>query len=85
MRDFTKGGFLVHRSRKERRTKETGLHPKRLRKLLDASGMLPEGSADLVDGNCLFDAQRASTLVLDASDGTRQIISDWTNYDGSAI
>ena len=31
---------------------ETKLHPKRLRKLLAASGTLPQGAADLVDGNC---------------------------------
>ncbi len=38
---------------------ETGLHPKRLRKLLRASGVLTDGSGDLVDANRLFDAQRA--------------------------
>ncbi|OKO80965.1 TniQ family protein [Bradyrhizobium sp. AS23.2] len=46
---------------------ETGLHPKRLRKLLQASGTLPEGSDGLVDGNCLFDAQRGYTLAAQAS------------------
>ena len=48
-------------------SKETGLHPKRLRKLLEAAGALPDGSADLADGNYLFDAQRASTLAAHAS------------------
>ena len=45
----------------------------RLRKLLQASRALPAGSADLVDGICLFDAQRASTLVLDASAATLSV------------
>lgn len=35
--------------------------------------MLPEGSADVVDGNCLFDAQRARTFVPDASVATLSI------------
>ncbi len=39
---------------------ETKLHPKRLRKLLAASGVLPEDADDLADGNCLFDAEKGS-------------------------
>jgi TniQ len=46
---------------------ETKLHPKRLRKLLEASGTLPEGSGDLADGNCLFDAQRGSSVAQEAA------------------
>lgn len=54
-------------------SKETGLHPKRLRKLLQAAGMLPEGSDDLVDGNCLFDAQRGSHVASEASTATLSV------------
>jgi hypothetical protein len=57
----------------------TGLHPKRLRKLLQASGMLPEHSDDLVDANCLFDAQRGSTLATHASAATLSV-SDAGKY-----
>lgn len=39
-------------------SKQTGLHAKRLRKVLEASGVLADGSDGLADGNCLFDAQR---------------------------
>ncbi|ABE62887.1 hypothetical protein Nham_2090 [Nitrobacter hamburgensis X14] len=46
---------------------ETKLHPKRLRKLLAASGVLPDGAADLADGNCLFDAEKGSLTAREAS------------------
>lgn len=49
---------------------ETKLHPKRLRKLLGASGVLPEGAADLADGNCLFDAEKGSLTAREASAAT---------------
>jgi len=45
---------------------ETKLHPKRLRKLLGAAGVLPEGAADLADGNCLFDAEKGSLTAREA-------------------
>lgn len=46
---------------------ETGLHPKRLRKVLGASGLLPDGSDGLADANCLFDAQRGLSVGSEAS------------------
>jgi hypothetical protein len=46
---------------------ETKLHPKRLRKLLEAANLLPEGSGDLANGNCLFDAQRGSSVAREAA------------------
>ncbi|MDH2403255.1 TniQ family protein [Bradyrhizobium sp. SSUT18] len=42
---------------------ETGLHPKRLRKLLSSAGMLPPNADELADGNCLFDADKAVSLA----------------------
>lgn len=45
---------------------ETKLHPKRLRKLLAASGVLHDGAADLADGNCLFDAEKGSLTAREA-------------------
>jgi len=53
---------------------ETGLHPKRLRKLLDVAGALPEGSDALADGNCLFDAQRGSTVAKEAAAATLSVV-----------
>jgi hypothetical protein len=52
---------------------ESGLHPKRLRKVLGAAGVLPEGSDDLADGNCLFDAQRGSLVAREASAATLSV------------
>ena len=52
---------------------ETRLHPKRLRKLLEAAGALPEGSDDLSGGNCLFDAQRGSIVALEAVAATLSV------------
>jgi hypothetical protein len=46
---------------------ETRLHPKRLRKLLKAAGMLPPGADELADGNCLFDAEKGSQAAREAS------------------
>ncbi|SIO67020.1 Predicted nuclease of restriction endonuclease-like (RecB) superfamily, DUF1016 family [Bradyrhizobium erythrophlei] len=54
-------------------SKETGLHPKRLRKLLEASGTLPECSGDLADGNCLFDAQRGSSIAREGAAATLSV------------
>jgi hypothetical protein len=52
---------------------ETKLHPKRLRKLLEAAGVLPEGAGDLVDGNCLFDAVRGSNVAQEAAAATLSV------------
>jgi hypothetical protein len=52
---------------------ETRLHPKRLRKLLEAAGTLPEGSSDHVDGNCLFDAQRGDSVAQKAAAATLSV------------
>lgn len=52
---------------------ETGLHPKRLRKLLSSAEMLPANADDLVDGNCLFDAQRAVSLARTAAAATLSV------------
>ncbi|MGY3582083.1 hypothetical protein ACVIGB_000994 [Bradyrhizobium sp. USDA 4341] len=52
---------------------ETKLHPKRLRKLLEAANLLPEGSSDLVDGNCLFDAVRGSSVAQEATAATLSV------------
>lgn len=46
---------------------ETGLHPKRLKKLLGASGLFPPGADDLAGGNCLFDAERGSGAAREAA------------------
>lgn len=53
---------------------ETKLHPKRLRKLLEAENLLSEGSGDLVDGNCVFDAERGSSVALAASAATLSVL-----------
>lgn len=52
---------------------ETKLHPKRLRKLLEAANLLPEGSGDLVDGNCLFDAVRGCQAAREAAAATLSV------------
>ena len=49
---------------------ETKLHPKRLRKLLKAAGVLPDDADHLVDGNCLFDAQKGLLSASEASVAT---------------
>lgn len=54
-------------------SKEKGLHPKRLRKVLDASGLLPDGADGLADGNCLFDAQRGLMVGSEASAATLSV------------
>jgi hypothetical protein len=46
---------------------ETRMHPKRLRKLLRASGVLPADADELADGNCLFDAERGSAAAKEAA------------------
>lgn len=52
---------------------ETGLHPKRLRKLLSSAGLLPPNADDLADGNCLFDAQKAVSLAQAAAAATLSV------------
>lgn len=52
---------------------ETGLHPKRLRKLLSSAGMLPPNADELADGNCLFDAEKAASLARTASAATLSV------------
>lgn len=52
---------------------ETGLHPKRLRKLLSSAGMLPQNADVLADGNCLFDAERAVALARTAAAATLSV------------
>lgn len=51
-------------------SKEIKLHPKRLRKLLRASGLLPADADALADGNCLFDAGRGSGAAMEAAAAT---------------
>lgn len=46
---------------------ETGLHPKRLRKLLRAAGVLGDDQDALVHGNAIFPAQAASEVVRTAA------------------
>jgi hypothetical protein len=46
---------------------DAGLHPKRLRKLLMAAGVLSEASIELADANCLFDAEKGSLAATEAS------------------
>lgn len=53
---------------------ETKLHPIRLRKLVEAANLLPEGSAELVDANCLFDAVRGSQAARDAAAATLSVL-----------
>jgi hypothetical protein len=45
---------------------ETGLHPKRLRKILAAGGLLPPSHTDLSDDRVVFDADEASELLASA-------------------
>lgn len=52
---------------------ETGLHPKRLRKVLKAAGVLPSNADELADGNCLFDAERGSLSATEASAATLSV------------
>jgi hypothetical protein len=52
---------------------ETGLHPKRLRKLLRVAGRLPADTDGLADGNCLFDAERGSLAARDAAAATLSV------------
>jgi hypothetical protein len=47
---------------------ETGQHPKRLRKVLTAAGIVPPGSEHLADANIAFDAA-ASFLAVGGADG----------------
>ena len=54
-------------------SKETRLHPKRLRKLLGASGLLPADADGLADGNCLFDAVRGSAAAREAAAATLSV------------
>lgn len=54
-------------------SKETRLHPKRLRKLLGASGLLPDDADGLADGNCLFDAVRGSAAAKEAAVATLSV------------
>jgi hypothetical protein len=54
-------------------SKETKLHPKRLRKLLGASGLLPAGADELADGNCLFDAEQGSGAAREAAAATLSV------------
>lgn len=54
-------------------SKETKLHPKRLRKLLGASGLLPDDADGLADGNCLFDALRGSAAAREAAAATLSV------------
>lgn len=54
-------------------SKATGLHPKRLRKLLSSAGMLPPNADDLADGNCLFDAESAVALAQTAASATLSV------------
>jgi hypothetical protein len=48
-------------------------HPKRLRKLLRASGLLPADADVLADGNCLFDAVRGSGAAREAAAATLSV------------
>jgi hypothetical protein len=52
---------------------ETGLHPKRLRKLLRVAGRLPADADGLADGNCLFDAERGSQDAREAAPATLSV------------
>lgn len=52
---------------------ETGLHPKRLRKLLSSVEMLPPNADELADGNCLFDAEKAVSLAQSAAAATLSV------------
>lgn len=75
-------GDVVFGKPVERRTRhsirtlsiETRLHPKRFRKLLEAENLPSEGSGDLVDGNCVFDAERGSSVALAASAATLSVL-----------
>jgi len=48
-------------------------HPKRLRKLRRAAGVLSAASDDLADGNCTFDAQRGFLVGSEASIATLSV------------
>ncbi|MET4370801.1 hypothetical protein ABIA99_003495 [Bradyrhizobium sp. LB12.1] len=52
---------------------QTGAHPKRLRKILKAAGVLPSDADELADGNCLFDAERGSLSATEASAATLSV------------
>lgn len=52
---------------------ETGLHPKRLRKLLSSAEMLPPNADELADGNCLFNAEKAVSLAQAAAAATLSV------------
>jgi TniQ len=52
---------------------ETGLHPKRLRKLLAVAGTLPTDADGLADGNCLFDAEKGSMAAREAAAATLSV------------
>jgi len=52
---------------------ETGLHPKRLRKLLRVAGTLTTDADGLADGNCLFDAERGSLAAREAAAATLSV------------
>jgi hypothetical protein len=52
---------------------ETGLHPKRLRKLLAVAGTLPADADGLADGNCLFDAEKGSMAAREAAAATLSV------------
>jgi len=54
-------------------SKETGLHPKRLRKLLSSAGALPDGAEALADGNCLFAAEAGSRIAREAAAATLSV------------
>jgi hypothetical protein len=54
---------------------ETGLHPKRLRKLLGVAGALPTDADGLADGNCLFDAEKGSLAAREAAAASLSVAS----------
>jgi hypothetical protein len=54
-------------------SKESKLHPKRLRKLLGATGLLAADADELADGNCLFDAVRGSSAAREAAAATLSV------------
>jgi TniQ len=52
---------------------ETKLHPKRLKKLLRASGLLSADADGLAGGNCLFDAEQGSRAAKEAAAATLSV------------
>lgn len=48
---------------------ETGRHPKRLRKVLAAAGIVPVGHEEVPDHLVVFDAERANAFLLDDTEG----------------